>query len=238
MRKAVIDKGVKITFYGHAAIKLEGAGAGVLIDPWLSNPLLQTPIADLGLVTLILVTHGHADHLGETVEIARATGAPVAAIHELSHYLLGKGLTKVIGMNKGGTMSAGGVQVTMTQAVHSSTVEEGGQLIHTGDPAGFVVAFPNGFVAYHAGDTAVFKDMELIRELYHPQVAMLPIGSHYVMNPAEAALACRMLQPEFVIPMHYGTFPVLTGTPRELAAHLQDQPRIKVIALQPGESVE
>ena len=126
MSATVIGKGVKITFYGHAAMKLEGAGASVLIDPWLSNPLLQTPISALGAVSLILVTHGHADHLGETVEIAQATGAPVAAIHELSQYLLGKGLTKVIGMNKGGTMSEGGVRVTMTQAVHSSTVEEGG----------------------------------------------------------------------------------------------------------------
>jgi L-ascorbate metabolism protein UlaG (beta-lactamase superfamily) len=238
MHTTVIGKGVKITFYGHAAVKLEGANAGVLIDPWLSNPLLQTPISALGPITLILVTHGHADHLGETVAIARATGAPVAAIHELSQYLLGKGLTNVIGMNKGGTLSQGGVQVTMTQAVHSSSAEEGGRLIPTGDPAGFVVAFPNGFVAYHAGDTAVFKDMELIRELYHPQVALLPIGSHYVMNPAEAALACRMLQPEFVIPLHYGTFPVLTGTPQELAANLTDQPHIKVLALQPGESVD
>lgn len=237
MTRTVIGRGVTITFYGHAAIKLEGAGASVVIDPWLSNPLLQTAVADVGPVSLILVTHGHGDHVGETVELARATGAPVAAIHELSQYLMGKGLTNVIGMNKGGTLQAGGVQVTMTQAVHSSTVEEGGQLIPTGDPAGFVVAFPNGFVAYHAGDTAVFKDMELIRELYHPQVVMLPIGSHYVMNPAEAALACRLLQPEFVIPMHYGTFPVLTGTPAELARQLQDQPQIKILALKPGESI-
>jgi L-ascorbate metabolism protein UlaG (beta-lactamase superfamily) len=238
MSTTTIGKGVKITFYGHAAVKLEGNGAGVLIDPWLSNPLLQTPISSLGPVTLILVTHGHADHLGETVAIAQATGAPVVAIHELSQYLAGKGLTNVIGMNKGGTLQQGGVRVTMTQAVHSSSAEEGGQLILTGDPAGFVVTFPNGFAAYHAGDTAVFKDMELIRELYHPQVALLPIGSHYVMSPAEAALACRMLQPEFVIPMHYGTFPVLTGTPEELAALLKDQPHIKVLALQPGESVD
>jgi L-ascorbate metabolism protein UlaG (beta-lactamase superfamily) len=238
MSTTVIGKGVKITFFGHAAVKLESAGASVLIDPWISNPLLQTPISALGPVTLILVTHGHADHLGDTVAIAQATKAPVAAIHELSQYLAGKGLTNVIGMNKGGTFDQGGVRITMTQAVHSSTAEEGGRLIPTGDPAGFVVTFPNGFAAYHAGDTAVFKDMELIRELYHPQVALLPIGSHYVMSPAEAALACRLLQPEFVIPLHYGTFPVLTGTPQELAAHLHDQPQIRVLALQPGESVD
>ncbi len=237
MSTTTIGKGVTITYFGHAAIKLAGAGASVLIDPWLSNPLLQTPISALGEVSLILVTHGHGDHVGETVEIAKATGAPVAAIHELAQYLAAKGVPNVIGMNKGGSMQAGGVQVTMTQAVHSSTAEEGGQLIPTGDPAGFVVAFANGFVAYHAGDTAVFKDMELIRELYHPQVAILPIGSHYVMNPAEAALACRLLQPQFVIPIHYGTFPVLTGTPQELQKHLQDQPSVKVIPLQPGESV-
>jgi len=229
MSTPVIGKGVTITYYGHAAVKLAGAGAHVLIDPWLSNPLLHTPIAALGEVSLILVTHGHGDHVGETVEIAKATGAPVAAIHELSQYLAAKGVPQVIGMNKGGSMEAGGVRVTMTQAVHSSTAEEGGQLIPTGDPAGFVVAFPNGFV--------VFKDMELIRELYHPQVAILPIGSHYVMNPAEAALACRLLQPQFVIPIHYGTFPVLTGTPQELQEQLRDQPAIRVIALKPGESV-
>ena len=116
-------------------------------------------------------------------------------------------------MNKGGTLAVAGCKVTMTQAVHSSAVDEGGELIAAGDPGGFVVEFPNGFVAYHAGDTAAFRDMELIRELYHPELAMLPIGSHYVMSPAEAALACRMLKPRWVIPMHYGTFPVLTGTP-------------------------
>jgi L-ascorbate metabolism protein UlaG (beta-lactamase superfamily) len=238
MSAAVIGRGVKITFLGHSAFKLTDGKINVLIDPWLSNPLLNTPVARVGKVDVILVTHGHGDHLGETVAVAQATGATVVAIHELSVILAGQGAPQVIGMNKGGTAAVGGLQVTMTQAVHSSAVEEGGKFIAAGDPGGFVVRFPNGFTAYHAGDTAVFKDMELIRELYHPELAMLPIGSHYVMSPREAALACRLLKPRWVIPMHYGTFPVLTGTPEELTGLLKDQPDIKVIALKPGETVE
>ena len=238
MAQAKIGRGIQITFLGHSAFKLAGPGVNVLIDPWLSNPVLQTPVDKVGPVDLILVTHGHGDHVGETVTVARHTGAPVVAINELSIILARQGTPEVIGMNKGGTVAVAGCKVTMTQAVHSSTVDEGGRLIAAGDPAGFVVEFPNGFVAYHAGDTAVFKDMELIRELYHPELAMLPIGSHYVMSPAEAALACRMLKPRWVIPMHYGTFPVLTGTPEELIERLQGEPEITVIPLKPGESVE
>jgi L-ascorbate metabolism protein UlaG (beta-lactamase superfamily) len=237
MTQAKIGRGVKITFLGHAAFKLTGAGVNVLIDPWLSNPLLNTPVEQVGQVDVILVTHGHGDHVGETVAVAQKSGAPVVAIHELSVILAGQGAPEVIGMNKGGTTSVAGLKVTMTQAVHSSAVDEGGKLIAAGDPGGFVVEFPNGFVAYHAGDTAVFKDMELIRELYHPELAMLPIGSHYVMSPAEAALACRMLKTRWVIPMHYGTFPVLTGTAEELMERLKGE-AITVIPLKPGESVE
>jgi L-ascorbate metabolism protein UlaG (beta-lactamase superfamily) len=238
MTQAKIGRGVQITFLGHSAFKLTGAGVNVLIDPWLTNPLLNTPVDKVGLVDLILVTHGHGDHVGETVAVAQKTGAPVVAIHELSVILARQGVPQVIGMNKGGTLNVAGCKVTMTQAVHSSAVDEGGELIAAGDPAGFVVEFENGFVAYHAGDTAAFRDMELIRELHHPELAMLPIGSHYVMSPAEAALACRMLKPRWVIPMHYGTFPVLTGTPEELIERLQGEPEITVIALKPGETVE
>ena len=238
MAQAKIGRGVKITFLGHSAFKLTGAGVNVLIDPWLSNPLLNTPVDQVGPVDVILVTHGHGDHVGETIAVAQKTGATVVAIHELSLILAGQGAPRVIGMNKGGTLAVAGCQVTMTHAVHSSAVEEGGKLIAAGDPAGFVVEFGNGFVAYHAGDTAVFKDMELIRELYLPELAMLPIGSHYVMSPAEAALACRMLKPRWVIPMHYGTFPVLTGTAEELIERLKNEPEITVIPLKPGETVE
>jgi L-ascorbate metabolism protein UlaG (beta-lactamase superfamily) len=238
MAQAKIGRGVKITFLGHAAFKLAGAGVTVLIDPWLSNPSLNTRVDQVGRVDVILVTHGHGDHVGETVAVAQKTGATVVAIHELSLILAGQGAPKVIGMNKGGTLTIAGCKVTMTHAVHSSTVEEGGKLIAAGDPGGFVIEFGNGFVAYHAGDTAVFKDMELIRELYHPELAMLPIGSHYVMSPAEAAMACRMLKPRWVIPMHYGTFPVLTGTAEEFIERLKDDAGVTMIPLKPGETVE
>ncbi len=239
MAQALIGRGVSVTFYGHSAFKLAGAGAGaaVLIDPWLSNPLLNTPVERVGHVDVILLTHGHGDHVGDTVAVAQKTGAPVVAIHELSVIMAQKGVAEVIGMNKGGTLAFGGLKITMTTAVHSSTVEEEGQLIAAGDPGGYVIQFANGFTAYHTGDTAVFKDMELIRELYRPELVMLPIGSHYVMNPAEAALACRLLQPKWVIPMHYGTFPVLTGTPEELRQLIKGE-GIEVIALKPGETVE
>ncbi len=238
MTQASIGRGVSITYYGHSAFKLSGAGVTVLIDPWLSNPLLQTPIDQVGKVDLILVTHGHGDHVGETVPLAQKTGATVVAIHELSVILAQQGAPAVVGMNKGGTLSAAGLKITMTQAVHSSTVDEGGKMIAAGEAGGFVVQFPNGFTVYHAGDTAVFSDMQLIHDLYHPELALLPIGSHYVMNPREAALSCRLIKPKWVIPMHYGTFPVLTGTPAELMDLLKGEPEIKVVVLKPGETVE
>ncbi len=238
MTQKIIGRGVSVTYYGHSAFKLVGGGVSVAIDPWLSNPALHTPVEQVGQVDIILVTHGHADHVGETVALALKTGATVVAIHELSQILAEQGVAQVVGMNKGGTVALAGLKVTMTQAVHSSTMAVAGKMIPCGEAGGFVVQFPNGFTVYHAGDTAVFRDMELIRELYSPDLALLPIGSHYVMNPTEAALACRLRKPQWVIPMHYGTFPVLTGTPAELMELLKDTPEIKVIVLKPGETVE
>ncbi len=238
MSEPIIGRDVSITFYGHSAFKLSGQGVNVVIDPWLSNPLLDTPVAKVGPVDVILVTHGHGDHVGETVALAQETHAQVVAIHELSQILADQGAPQTIGMNKGGTLDLKGLKITMTNAVHSSTAQVEGKALSAGEAGGFVIAFPNGFTVYHAGDTAVFKDMELIQELYHPEVAMLPIGSHYVMDPREAALACRLLKPRVVIPMHYGTFPVLTGTPEELQALLKDQPETRVLPMKPGETVE
>jgi L-ascorbate metabolism protein UlaG (beta-lactamase superfamily) len=238
MTQAIIGRGVSITYYGHSAFKLAGAGVSVVIDPWLSNPALNTPLDRVGQVDLILVTHGHGDHVGETVPLAKKTGATVVAMHELSQILAEQGASRTIGMNKGGTVAAAGCKITMTQAVHSSTMNVDGKMIPCGEPGGFVVQFPNGFTVYHAGDTAVFRDMELIRELYQPELALLPIGSHYVMSPVEAAMACKFIKPKWVIPMHYGTFPLLTGTPEELMELLKDEPEIKVVVLKPGETVE
>jgi L-ascorbate metabolism protein UlaG (beta-lactamase superfamily) len=176
--------------------------------------------------------------VGDTVPLARKTGAAVVAIHELAEILANQGVPQVVGMNKGGTLDVAGLKITMTQAIHSSTMAVEGKMVAAGEAGGFIVAFANGFTVYHAGDTAVFGDMELIRELYQPELAMLPIGSHYVMSPREAALACRLLRPKWVIPMHYRTFPVLTGTPQELRDLLKGEPEIRVIELEPGETVE
>ena len=141
MAQTKIGRGVQITFLGHSAFKLTGAGVSVLIDPWLSNPALNTPVDQVGPVDLILVTHGHGDHVGETVAVAQANHAPVVAIHELSVILARQGAPEVIGMNKGGTLAIAGLKITMTHAVHSSAVEEGGELVAAGDPAGFVIEF-------------------------------------------------------------------------------------------------
>jgi len=238
MTQKIVGRGVSVTYFGHSAFKLVGGGVAVVIDPWLSNPMLNTSVEKVGEVDIILVTHGHGDHVGETVPLAQKTGATVVAMNELAQILEGQGVKKTVGMNKGGTVAVAGVKVTMTQAVHSSTMNVGGKMVPAGEAGGFVVQFADGFTVYHAGDTAVFRDMEIIRELYRPELALLPIGSHYVMNPQEAALACRMLRPKWVIPMHYGTFPVLTGTPAELMELLKDAPEIKVIVMKPGDMVE
>ena len=157
MTQTIIGRGVSVTYYGHSAFKLSGGGVSVAIDPWLSNPLLQTPVEQVGQVDLILVTHGHGDHVGETVPLAQKTGATVVAIHELSQILAEQGVAQVVGMNKGGTVALAGLKITMTQAVHSSTMAVGGKMVPAGEAGGFVVQFPNGFTVYHAGDTAVFS---------------------------------------------------------------------------------
>jgi L-ascorbate metabolism protein UlaG (beta-lactamase superfamily) len=160
------------------------------------------------------------------------------AIAELSTYLSSKGVKNVVRMNKGGSYTFKGIRITMVNAQHSSAVTEGNQTIYTGEPAGFIIRFENGFTAYHAGDTAVMADMKIFGDLYSPNLAFFPIGSHFTMDPGEAAYASKLLRPQFVIPMHYGTFPVLTGTPEAFVQAMKDQPEVKVLLMNPGQTIE
>jgi L-ascorbate metabolism protein UlaG (beta-lactamase superfamily) len=228
---------LSITWLGHATFILKSPGGKrILFDPWTTgNPSTPESAKKIGDVDLILVTHGHQDHTTDVVPVARASGAQTVAPFELAEWLQKKGLTKVTGMNPGGTLRALGLSITMVPAQHSSSVEEGGQVIYLGVATGYVVTFEDGLTIYYAGDTSIFGDMRLIGEMYRPRVAFLPIGDLYTMGPEQAAKACELLGVEQVVPMHYGTFPALTGTPAALRALVE--PRgVKVLELKPGET--
>jgi len=236
-----LDRGVPITFWGHACFEfVSPAGEHVLIDPWLTgNPQAPSGAGEVESLDFILVSHAHMDHLGDSIDLAKKHAATVIAMPEVSRYLMRKGLSQeqAIGMNKGGTLTAGSFRVTMVQAIHSSSLVEDDQVVYGGEAAGFVLRFQNGFSLYHAGDTGVFSDMKIIADLYKPELAIVPIGSHYVMGPEEAVYACELLQPRYVIPMHFGTFPVLTGTPEKFQELMEGLPGVEVLVMKPGETI-
>ncbi len=219
-----IGRDTTFTWLGHAAVEIRTPGGKViLLDPWLGNPKSPRPADALERCDLLLVTHGHGDHLGDAVAIASRFRPAWPCIHEMSLWLarrLPGGADAVIGMNKGGTVEAAGLRVSMTPAVHSAGDwnMDAGTTLYLGEPAGFVVEMENGLRVYHAGDTDVFGDMALIRERFRPDVALLPIGGHYTMDPAGAAIAVELLGVAHVLPIHWGTFPALAGTPAELEA--------------------
>jgi L-ascorbate metabolism protein UlaG (beta-lactamase superfamily) len=225
-----------ITWLGHSTfVIITPGGKRLVTDPWLQGNPMCPPGTRIDAADLILLTHGHSDHSGDVVNVARTTGAPVVAIFELALWLQGKGLTEVQGMGIGGTISVTGLDITMVPAVHSSSVIENGPPVYVGVPTGFVVRMENEQTMYFAGDTALFGDMRLIAEMHRPDIAFLPIGDRYTMGPDAAALAARMLGVRQVVPMHYGTFPELTGRPDRLEALLSPL-GVDVLVLKPGET--
>jgi L-ascorbate metabolism protein UlaG (beta-lactamase superfamily) len=230
---------LQITWLGHSAFLIvTPAGTRIVTDPWLGNPSCPESLAKpeaLLPIDLVLLTHGHGDHLGDTVQVARTAQAPVVCLFEVGQYLTAKGLQRVHDMGIGGTQEVAGVRVTMTNAVHTGSFTDEGTIVYLGGASGFVLRQAGMPTIYFAGDTALFGDMKIIAELYQPEIAFLPIGDHYTMGPDTAAIAAKWLGVKQVVPMHWGTFPLLTGTPSALREHLTGT-GIEVLELAPGET--
>jgi len=220
---------VRVTFLGHSAFLLEGSKR-VLIDPWIDgNPQSPIKIEECKGADVYVVTHDHGDHgLEDAIKLSKRHGGTIVSIYEIAEEARRKGANS-LGANIGSFFEVNGVKVVLTEAIHSSNL---------GAPVGAVIEL-DGKRIYHAGDTGVFYDMKIIGELYKPDLALLPIGGHFVMGPSEASLAIELLGVSKVIPMHYQTFPVLKGSVEELKEHMGRRGvRAEVIVLKPGESYE
>ncbi len=227
----------EVKYLGHSTFIFRSPGGKtILMEAWVeSNPACPEADKELPPIDIMLITHGHPDHVSDAVEIARQHQPQIACAYELGAWLGGKDVGNVTAMNKGGAVVYDGIRATMVDAKHSSGfVEEDGRIVYLGSAAGFVIEFENDLRVYYAGDTCVFGDMALIREIYQPDIAFLPIGDLFTMGPREAAHAVRLVQAPTVIPMHYGTFPILTGTPDQLLPLLPSG--VELLELNPGES--
>jgi L-ascorbate metabolism protein UlaG (beta-lactamase superfamily) len=230
--------GVQLTWLGHSTFKIEYDGKVLLIDPWVANnPACPDRHKRFDRMDVMLVTHGHFDHIGDAVPLAKAHHPTVVGIFETCRWLEKKGVEKTSAMNKGGTIEVNGLRVTMVHADHSCGIlDDDGSIVYGGEAVGYVVEFPGGYRMYHAGDTNVFGDMSIIGDLYQPDIALLPVGDRFTMGPREAALAADMLGVSRVVPMHHGTFPLLTGTP-EAVRDLLKEKGIEVVEIKPGETL-
>lgn len=228
------DDRMRITWLGHAAFLIEGRDR-VLVDPFLTGNPKASTTPDKVDCDIVCVTHGHGDHLGDTVPIARRTGAVCASIVEMSTYLE-RTEVKAVGFNLGGTVKIRDTDITMVPAFHSSSIGAPGLEFSAAMAVGLVI--DSGKTVYHAGDTCVFGDMKLIGEMYKPEIALLPIGGFYTMDPRQAAMAVKLLKPKKVIPMHYGTWPPIEQDPKEFARLVKKVSDAKVLVMNPGESLE
>jgi L-ascorbate metabolism protein UlaG (beta-lactamase superfamily) len=228
-----------LTWLGHATIHIQTArGVSILIDPWLEgNPSSPKEYKLPEKIDLLLLTHGHDDHFHDAVKVAKQSKAKVVGIYELTSWMQGQGVDNISPMNYGGTLQAGDLRISMVEAKHSSSIVADGKTIYAGNPCGYVLTIEGAPTIYLAGDTSLFGDMQLFKELYAPAVAVLPIGDNFTMGPKHAALAAKYLGVKTVVPIHYGTFPALTGTPAELKVQLEGT-GIEVVAPKPGESVQ
>jgi L-ascorbate metabolism protein UlaG (beta-lactamase superfamily) len=230
--------GVELTWLGHATFRVDSPGGKRLyLDPWLSNPKCPEGESEPERVDVIAITHGHSDHVGEAVKLGKKFSPKLVAIFELGNWLESQGFpdASALAMNKGGTVEVEGMKFSMTHALHSSAMLGEGPPIYLGDSAGYVIEFENGTKVYFSGDTAAFTDMQIIGRHLQPDVAVLPIGDHFTMGPRQAAVALELLGVKRCVPSHYGTFPMLTGTPDQLRQHA---PGVEVLAPEPGETVE
>ncbi|MCH8905898.1 MAG: metal-dependent hydrolase [Candidatus Heimdallarchaeota archaeon] len=229
---------VKITWLGHACVQLEYEGKVIIVDPWIENPKFPGDDFKPKKIDLMLITHGHSDHFGNAIELAKEFNPQIPVIYEMSLYLESKGVENVSGFNFGGVYDFEGIKVALVPSSHSGGRNEDGTVLYLGSAAGYVIAFPDGNIFYHCGDSGVTAEMQVISELYAPNIGLLSAGGFYTMGSRGVAHTAKMMGLKYVVPIHWGTFPPLSDdAPNKIRAKL-DGTGTEVIGLNPGDAHE